>query len=93
MKEIVQIKTRELYNLLMVKDVDILLAYRLFDRIFRVAWNMNQLHTAEESGDISNARWSLAFSQKELNTILDSMNLCELDRDLVRYIAEHYEIE
>lgn len=90
-KEIVQIKTRELYHLLLVKDVDILFAHRLLSQIYNVAWYRHLVHTATTPESTSLARWSLESARDELNSTLYSMNLCDLDKVLVRYVANYCE--
>lgn len=92
-KEIVQIKTCELYDLLSVKCVDIVLAHKLLNAVYNVIWYRHQVHTAETPEATSLARWSLRDAQDVLGGVLCSMNLCELDRQLVRYVADHVEYE
>ena len=92
-KEIVQIKTREIFHLLLVKDADVLLAHRLFSLIYNVAWYRNQVQTALTPEATSIARWSLEDAREELDKTLLSMNLCDLDKVLVRYVANHYEFD
>lgn len=92
-KEVLQIKTCELYDLLSVKSVDILLARKLFDAVYNVIWYRYQLRTAKTPETASLAKWSLGDAQDELEGVLCSLNLCELDRQLVRYVADHGEYE
>ena len=92
-KEVLQIKTCELYDLLSVKCVDILLARILFSAIYHVIWYRYQLHTAKTPETESLARWSLSDARDRLDATLHSMNLCDLDRKLVRSIADNYEFE
>ena len=92
-KEIVQIKTRSIFHLLLVKDADVLLAHRLFSLIYNVAWYNNQVRTALTPEATSLARWSLEDARKELDKTLLSMNLFYLDKVLIRYVANHYEFD
>lgn len=92
-KEIIQIKTRELYHLLLVKDVDILFAHRLLSQIYNVAWYRHLVHTATTRKSTSLARWSLGLAQDELDGTLRKFNICDLDKTLVRFIANNYTIE
>lgn len=92
-KEIVQIKTREIFHLLLVKDADVLLAHRLFSLIYNVAWYRSQVQTALTPEATSLARWSLENAREKLDKTLHSMNLCDLDKVLVRYVANHYEFD
>lgn len=92
-KEIIQIKTRELYHLLLVKDADIKLAHRLLRQVYNVAWYRRQIHTAKTPETESLARWSVESARADLDVTLLRMNLCELDRALVRYIANNYEFD
>lgn len=90
-KEIIQIKTRELYHLLLVKDVDVLFAHRLLSQVFNVIWYRHKIQTAETPEGEALARWSVERARDELNSTLYSMNLCDLDKVLVRYIANYCE--
>ncbi len=92
-EEIIQIKTRELYHLLVIKDVDILFAHRLLSQVFNVIWYRHQIQTAETPEGTALARWSVESAREELNKTLSSMNLCDLDKILVRYIADHCEYD
>lgn len=92
-KEIIQIKTRELYHLLLVKDVDILFALRLLGTVFNVIWYRHQIQTAETPEREAIARWSLQDARDALNSILCAMKLCDLDKDLVRYVADNCEFD
>lgn len=88
-KEIIQIRTRELYHLLLVKDVDVMFAYRLLRQIYNVAWYRHLVQTATTPESTSLARWSLEIARDELNSTLYAMNLCDLDKVLVRYVANY----
>lgn len=92
-KEIVQIKTREIYHLLLVKDIDVVLAHRLLGRVFNVIWYRYKVKTAETPESTSLARWSLEDARDELNSLLYSMNICSLDKVLITFVANHYEYE
>lgn len=92
-KEIVQIKTRELYHLLLINDVDIMFARKLLDDVFYVIWYRHLVLTAETPEAESLARWSLSDNRDRLNDTLNQMDICSLDKDLVRYIANNYEFE
>lgn len=92
-KEIIQIKTRELYHLLLVKDVDILFAHRLLSQVYNVAWYRHLVHAAKTPEETSLARWSLESARDELNSTLYSMNICDLDKVLVRYVANYCEFK
>ena len=92
-KEIVQLKTRELYQLLLVKYVDLLLAHRLLCQVCNVAWYRSQIQAAKTPEGEALARWSVETARDELNRTLCAMNLCDLDKVLVRYIADHYEFD
>ena len=87
--EIIQIKTRELYHLLLVKDVDVLFAHRLFSQIYNVIWYRHKIQTAETPEGEALARWSVEKARDELNSLLYSMNLCDLDKVLIRWIADY----
>lgn len=91
--EIIQIKTRELYHLLLVKDVDVLFAHRLFSQIYNVIWYRHQIQEAETPEGEALARWSVERAREELNSTLYSMNLCDLDKVLVRYIANTFQFD
>ena len=92
-KEILQIKTRELYHLLLVKDVDILFAHRLLSQVYNVIWYRHQIHTAGTPETEALARWSVERARDELNSTLYAMNLCDLDKVLIRYIANYCEYD
>lgn len=92
-KEVVQIKTCELFDLLSVKSVDIMLAHKLLSAVYNVILYRHNMHTAKTPEATSLARWSLMDSRDALDRILHSMNLCDLDEQLVRYIADHVEYE
>ena len=92
-KEIVQIKTRELYHLLLVKDADVTLAYRILRKIYKVAWYRQQVQLAKTPESESLARWSLDIARGGLENTLRKLNICDLDKDLVRFIANNYTIE
>lgn len=92
-KEVVQMKTCELYDLLSVKCVDIMLASKLLRQIYNVIWYRHQIQMAETSEVESLARWSLEDAREELDKTLSSMNLCDLDKKLVRWIANNSEYE
>lgn len=92
-KEIIQIKTCELYDLLSVKCVDILLAHKLINQVYEVIWHRHQLQKAMTPETESLARWTLDIARDELNRTLRSMKLCDLDRKLVCYIADNVEYE
>lgn len=92
-KEIIQIKTRELYHLLLVKDVDVMFAHRLLRQVYNVAWYRKQVQLAMTPESTSLARWSLDIARDELDRTLRKMNICDLDKALVRFIANHYSIE
>lgn len=92
-KKIVQIKTREFYHLLLIKDVDIMFVHRLLNEVYFVIWYRHLVHTSETPEAESLARWSLTDARVRLNDTLRSMNICSCDKDLVRYIADNYEFE
>ena len=92
-KEVIQIKTCELYDLLSVKSVDFIIAYRLLGQMYNVIRYRHQLHHAKTPEAESLARWSLEDARDELDRTLRAMNLCELDKALVRYIADNCEFE
>lgn len=92
-KEILQIKTCELYTLLDVKCVDILLAHKLISQIHKVIWYRHQIQIAETPETESIARWNLEDARERLNSTLYAMNLCSLDAVLVRWIADYSEYE
>lgn len=92
-KEIIQIKTREVYHLLLVKDVDVLMAHRLLRQIYNVVWYRHLVQTAKTPEAESLARWSVDNAREELDATLHSMQLCTLDRALVRYVANNYEFD
>lgn len=92
-KEVIQIKTCELYNLLSVKCVDILLAHKLISLVYDVIlyrYKLQQVTSSEERGLV---RCSLEEAREQLNSTLYAMNLCSLDAVLVRWIAEYCEYE
>ncbi len=88
-KEVIQIKTRELYHLLLIKDVDVLFAHQLFKQIYDVAWCRYLVRTANSPEAESLARCSLESARNELDDTLRKLELCDLDRKLVRYIADN----
>ena len=90
-KEIVQIKTKELYDLLSIKDIDILSAYRLLCLVYCVIWNRYNVQHAKTPEATALARWSLEAARDTLRSALRKMNLCDLDKDLVKYIANNFE--
>lgn len=92
-KEIIQIKTCELYDLLSVKCVDILSAHQMLGRVFNVIWYRHQIQIAETPEGESIARWNLEDAREDLDTTLHRLNLCDLDRKLVRYVADNVEYE
>jgi len=92
-KEVVQIKTCELYDLLSVKCVDIMVAHKLISAVLNVIYHRYLVQTAKTPEAESLERWSLRGAQDLLEGVLCSMNLCELDRQLVRYVAYHVEYE
>ena len=47
-KEIIQIKTRELYHLFLIKDVDIMFVHRLVNEVYFVIWYRHLVQTAKE---------------------------------------------
>lgn len=90
-KEVVQIKTCELYDLLSVKSVDILVAHKLLSAVLNVIWHRYLVQTAKTPEAESLERWSLRNAQDILGGVLCSMNLCHLDKELIRYVADHVE--
>lgn len=92
-KEIVQIKTREFYHLLLIKDVDIMFVHRLLNEVYYVIWYRHLVQTAETPEAESLARWSLTDARTSLNDTLRSMDICSMDKDLVRYVADNYEFD
>lgn len=92
-KEVLQIKTCELYDLLSVKCVDIFLAHKLLSQVYNVIWYRHQIQMAKTPETESLARWSLGDAREALDKTLCSMNLCDLDRKMVRYIADNVEYE
>ena len=92
-EEIIQIKTRELYHLLLVKDVDILFAHRLLSQVYNVIWYRHKIQTAGTPEGEALARWSVETARNELNSTLCAMNICDLDKTLVRYVADHCEFD
>jgi len=92
-KEVVQIKTCELYDLLSVKCVDIMVAHKLLSAVLNVIYHRYLVQTAKTPEAESLERLSLRGAQDLLGGVLCSMNLCELDRQLVLYVAYHVEYE
>lgn len=92
-KEVLQIKTCLLYDLLSVKCVDILLAHKLINQVYNVIWYRHQIQIAETPEGESIARWNLEDARDRLNSTLYGMNLCDLDKTLVRWIANYSEYE
>ncbi len=92
-KEILQIKTCKLYDLLSVKCIDVLSAHKLLNQVYNVIWYRHLEQTAKTSEATCLARLSLVFARDELNRTLRYMNLCVLDTQLVRYIADNVEYE
>lgn len=92
-KEVLQIKTCELYDLLSVKCVDILLAHKLINQVYNVIWYRHLVQTAKTPEATSLARWSLEDARDNLNSTLYAMNICDLDKVLVRWIANYSEYE
>lgn len=90
-KEIIQIKTCELYDLLSVKCVDILLAHKLISQVYNVIWYRHQVQVSKTPETESLERWLLEIARDELNRTLCSMNLCDLDKALVRWVANNSE--
>lgn len=92
-KEIIKIKTCELYDLLSVKCVDILLAHKLISLIHDIIWYRYWLNRVVTSEARNATRCSLENAREQLNSTLYAMNLCNLDAVLVRWIAEYCEYE
>lgn len=92
-KEIVLNKTRELYHVLLIKAIDIPFAHKLFSEVYNVILYRHQVQTAKTPEATSLARWSLSDARDRFNDTLGQMNICTMDKDLVRYIAENYEFE
>ena len=92
-KEILQIKTCELYDLLSVKCVDILLAHKLISLVHDIIWYRYKLQHVTSSEARGLVRCSLEDAREQLNSTLYAMNLCSLDAVLVRWIAEYCEYE
>lgn len=92
-KEVIQIKTCELYDLLSVKCVDILLAHKLLSQVYNVIWYRHQIQMAKTPETESLARWNLDDAREALDKTLCSMNICDLDKALVRWIANNSEYE
>ena len=90
-KEVIQIKTCELYDLLSVKCVDIFLAHKLICLVHDVIWFRYKLQHVTSSEVRGLVRCALEDAREALDKTLSSMNLCELDEKLVRYIAENVE--
>ena len=92
-KEVIQIKTCELYDLLSVKCVDIMLAHKLLSQIYDVIRYRHAVQIAKTPEDRSLARWSLGNARGALNSTLYAMNISFSDAVLVRRIAEYSEYE
>lgn len=92
-KEILQIKTCLLYDLLSVKCVDILLAHKLISLVHDIIWYRYKLQHVSSSEARGIVRCSLEDARENLDATLRSMNLCELDEMLVRWIANNSEYE
>lgn len=92
-KEILRIKTKEFYELLMVKDVDFMSAHKLFNQVYNFIHCRYQVQTAKTPEATSLAKWGLEIARDELNRTLYAMNLCYLDAVLVRWIAEYCDYE
>ena len=88
---VIQAKVQELYALLLVKHVDVIAAHKLLQRIYNVAWYRSQIQTAQTPELTALARWSADSAREELDTLMHSLNLCDVDRHMIRYIANHYE--
>lgn len=86
-KEVLRIKTCELYDLLSVKCVDIVSAHRLLGQVLYVIRYRHRLQIAETPESESLERWNLDDARANLDSTLQRLNLCELDKELVRYIA------
>lgn len=92
-KEVIRIKTCELYDLLSVKCVDIFLAHKLICLVHDVIWFRYKLQHVTSSEVRGLVRCTLEDAREALEKTLCSMNLCDLDRKLVRWIAEYCEYE
>lgn len=92
-KEIVQIKTREVYHLLLVKDIDLMTAHKLFSQVYNVIWYRYKFQHVNSPEAESLARWSLEDARNILDDTLRKLELCDLDKSLVRYIANNCEFE
>lgn len=92
-KEILQIKTKELFDLLSVKDIDFLSAHRLLSQVYNVIWLRYKLQHVNSPESTALTRWDLEDARDKLNSTLYAMNLCYLDAVLVRWIADHCEYE
>lgn len=92
-KEIIKIKTCELYDLFSVKCVDILLAHKLLSAVYNVIWYSHLVHTARTPEATSLARWSLEDARDRLGRVLRKTNFCDLDKNLVKYIANNFEFD
>jgi hypothetical protein len=92
-KEVIQIKTCELYDLLSVKCVDIMLAHKLLSQVYNVIRYRHAVQIAKTPEVESLARWSLGDAREALNSTLYAMNICSLDAVLVRWIADYSEYE
>lgn len=90
-KEVIQIKTCELYDLLSVKCVDIMLAHKLLSQVYNVIRYRHAVQIAKTPEVESLARWSLGDAREALNSTLYAMNICSSDAVLVRWIAEYSE--
>ena len=92
-KEILQIKTCLLYDLLSVKCVDIMLAHKIISLVHDVIWYRYKLQHVTSSEARGLVRCSLEDAREQLDKILCSMNICDLDKALVRWIANNSEYE
>ena len=92
-RELLQIKTCELYTLLDVKCVDILLAHKLISLVHDVIWYRYKLQHVTSSEARGLVRCSLEDAREALDKTLCSMNICDLDKALVRWIADNSEYE
>lgn len=92
-KEVLRIKTYQFYDLLSVKCVDILLAHKLINQVYNVIWYRHLVQTAKTPEATSLARWSLEDARDRLNSTLYAMNICDMDKTLVLWIANYSEYE
>ncbi len=92
-KEVLQIKTCLLYDLLSVKCVDIMLANKLISSVHDIIWYRYKLQHVTSSEARGLVRCSLEDARDRLNSTLNAMNICDLDKSLVRWIAENSEYE